>query len=318
VGEMTEIEHEFIQVNRRIDSISKKLETIKTGIYYLENKIPCGVFGRTVKKFNKETQKMDEITERTFQLLLSDLPFAKMIHGKKFVLLMSGTPQTELLTSKPVITVNSIHPIKVENRPLIFVDEIGSMSYNSRDMTAKKMAPIIVQLYKKHGCKSLMTHVGSYPVARIIYNEMVKYMDKNKIILQSKELRNESMNQFKNERGFIYLAVEMNEGIDLAGPDYEAQVVAKLPADPWMDEYVVARNAYDKDHYHFNRWYDYRSAAKLMQSYGRICRTPTDYGITYVLDKAVHQFWNRNRTRLFYEWFNTAIQVKSLTDVLNH
>jgi Rad3-related DNA helicase len=95
----------------------------------------------------------------------------------------------------------------------------------------------------------------------------------------------------------------------LEGAEYKAQVIAKLPAHPWLDQYVVKRNEYDTSKYGSNVWYDRESANKLMQSYGRICRTPMDEGITYVLDKAIYGFWRRYQNKYFYKWFNEAITV---------
>jgi Rad3-related DNA helicase len=89
------------------------------------------------------------------------------------------------------------------------------------------------------------------------------------------------------------------EGVDLAGPDYTWQAIAKVqfpsleePAFRWLAEQEPQR-------------YAWITAQKLLQSYGRICRRPDDFGATFILDGAFNKFYN-SHTELFPEWFTEA------------
>jgi len=163
-----------------------------------------------------------------------------------------------------------------------------------------------------------MLHAGSYPIAYLIYDELIKIMDEQDILLQIDKkgkykypegvFRNDCSKIFKSsKKKLIWISVEMNEGVDLFGPDYKLNLIAKLPAEPWKSEYTIARNLYDTENFKDNVWYNTLSANKLQQSYGRICRGPEDEGTTIVLDKAIIGFYNRYKNKLFYQWFKDAI-----------
>ncbi|MFA6336253.1 MAG: helicase C-terminal domain-containing protein, partial [Bacteroidales bacterium] len=309
--------NDFIKINREIEKLERKMGKIKQSIYYVENDIKYIISNDKKIQYNKEKRCNEEIDIKNFKLLTAHIPFASMCSGLKMVVLSSATPSTNLLTTKDINRLECEHPIPIERR-LCYFYPVGSMAYTSRNETAKKMAPVIQNLHEMYNSKTML-HAGSYPVAYLIYDELIKYMDKKDILLQVDKknqnrypegiLRNECSRIFKNSiRKMIWISVEMNEGVDLFGPDYKLNLIAKLPAEPWKAEYTEARNLYDKTNFGDNIWYNTQSANKLQQSYGRICRGPTDEGITYILDKSVMGFYNRYKNKLFYEWFRAAIK----------
>jgi hypothetical protein len=317
-GSPSEVEKEYSQTEKDINRIQSKIRTVETAMGYMDNNVPYMIHTEKAIKYDPIQKANVSYDKNTFKLITANVPFSRMIKNVNFVLLMSGTPATELITAKPFINIESIHPIPIENRRCLFITSIGSMSFKTRDATAVKMAPQIANIWQQYDKSSLLVHCGSYPVAKLIYRELVKHVDEDNVILQidakEKEFydvgtkRQQFIGTFRKS-GKIGLSIEFNEGIDLEGTDYKAQVIAKLPAHPWLDQYVVKRNEYDTAKFGSNVWYDRESANKLMQSYGRICRTPTDTGVTYVLDKAVYSFWKRYQNKYFYKWFNNAVTV---------
>lgn len=297
--------NDMVKCNREIEKIERKMQVVKKCRYYIENDIQYLVEHSKKEVWDKVAKKKEIVDTKEFKLLTAHIPFAAMINGIKFVVLSSATPATNLLTAKEIHRINTMHPIPIERRPLYFAP-VGSMSYNTRNETAKKMGPVIANLHELYNTKT-MVHCGSYPVATLIYEELKNHVDEKLILLQTSRNRNEMPKTFRNSVfKSIWLSVEFNEGVDLAGPEYKLNIIAKLPAEPWLAEYTKARNEYDQVNFKFNQWYDTQSACKLMQSYGRICRGPEDRGDTYVLDKAVYSFWNRYKKTLFYPWFNEA------------
>lgn len=310
--------NEYVKINKQLDALDKKMQNVRQAMYYIENDIKYLVSKEDKSVYNRSKKMYEKEEINVFKLLTAHIPFASMVKNLKMVVLSSATPATQILTTKPINVIETIHPIPKEQRPMIF-DVVGSMSYNTRVETAKKMAPVIARYHQQYDSNT-MVHCGSYPITYLIYDELVKYVDKENILLQVDRtgknkyregvLRNDCGKIFTNgERKRIWLSVEMNEGIDLAGPNYKLNLIAKLPAEPWLSDYVVTRNDYDKATFGWNQWYDTQSANKLMQSYGRICRYPGDFGVTIALDKAVYSFWRRYQKKLFYNWFNEAVVV---------
>ncbi len=300
--------NELVKLNRKIEATERKMQVIRQSIYYVENDIKFIVEHAKKETWNKVERKKEIANTREFKLLTAHIPFASMVKNLKFVVLSSATPSTNLLMAKEYNKIDTEHPIPVERRKLYFVP-VGSMSYNSRIETAKKMAPVIANLHEMYDTKTML-HAGSYPVANLIYEELKKHMDEKNILLQSSKTRNECSKIFRNSTyKLIWISVEMNEGVDLNGKDYKLNIIAKLPAELWTAEYTIARNAYDTANFGYNLWYDTQTAQKLQQSYGRICRDPRDFGETWVLDRAAYSFWNRYKKSLFYSWFNEAVNI---------
>jgi len=292
----------------------KEKHAVYKALGYIENNIPYVITLDEVEKWNKEKKYMEKVKVKHFKLITAKEPFKELVHNLAFVVLASGTPTTEMLTDEPYTIVNVEHPIPKEIRPAYFL-KCGSMSYKTRDETAKEMAKIIAALFEGEE-HNVIVHCGnSYPVAQLLYNETIKYIDPKLIILQTKKTRKECLNRFLNADHILYFSVKMDEGVDLKGGKFKVNIVAKLPTAAWLDQYTEARNAYDKARKGFNQWYDTMSATSMMQMYGRISRTPTDEGITYFLDNACLSFWKRynsmgkHKIKLFYCWFDEACKV---------
>lgn len=298
---------EYTGINKKINKLTKQIENINQAIYFIESNVKYIIEQQKKKIYNRDTAKYDEIDIKVFKLLTAHIPFANMTKNLKMVILSSATPASHLLTIKHINKIETIHPIPKERRKIFFMP-VGSMSFNSRIETAKKMAPVIAELHNKYGT-STMLHAGSYPIANLIYENLINYIPDENILLQTKPNRNTIIQDFYRLDNKILISVEYNEGIDLFGEKYQLNIIAKLPTEPWLAEYTKARNLYDKAKFGFNQWYDTQSANKLMQSYGRICRTPSDEGTTFVLDNAVYSFWNRYKGKLFYPWFNEAVEL---------
>lgn len=311
---------DYVKTVRKCEQVEKKMQNTKQAIYYVEHDIKFLITNEEKQVYNKKTKIFDKVPIRVFKLLTAHIPFAGMISGLKFVVLSSATPATKILTSKEYKIIDTIHPIPVERRPMVF-RPVGSMSYASREETAKKMAPVILELHKDFESNT-MVHCGSYIIAKMLYTSIMenlncqneeKFRLYNKsvedVILQTNKNRNQCKKEFENGAKKIWLSVEFSEGIDLAGEKYKLNIIAKLPAEAWKSDYVQARNLYDTQNFGSNIWYNQTSANKMIQSYGRICRRPDDFGVTYCLDSAALGFWKRYKNNLFPSWFNQAVSI---------
>jgi Rad3-related DNA helicase len=242
--------------------------------------------------------------ERKFRLLDGRSEFEDMIEGLDFVVLASGTPTTQILTDNYKAVIIQ-HPIPVERR-LCYYMPVGSMNYKERFDTAPKMAQKIHELHAVFG-KKTMVHCGAYVVARMLYDKMP---NKSICILQDQQDREGSKNKFLNADGeAIFLSVNFEEGLDLKGPNYPLNIIAKLSFENIADEFIKARN--ERDNY---KRYNMNTAVATMQAAGRTTRSINDHSQTFILDTSWQGFYNRNK-RLLQPWFIASLQVADQNDM---
>jgi Rad3-related DNA helicase len=92
--------------------------------------------------------------------------------------------------------------------------------------------------------------------------------------------------------GKVLVASGMYEGIDLAGDLGEWQCITKVPWPSLGNPAIRYLAEQDPD------WFNWETLRTVIQACGRVCRTPTDYGVTYILDgtfyrlaeDSLHQF----------------------------
>ncbi len=239
--------------------------------------------------------------ERKFRLLEGRSEFYNLIENLSLCVLASGTPNTPILTDRYKAVVIQ-HPIPVERRTCYYWP-IGSMNFKERQATAPKMAEAIAKLHQGHGRKT-MVHCGAYVIARMLYDRMPPVVQR-KCILQDQQDREGSKNRFLNAREAIFLSVNFEEGLDLKGPDYPLNIIAKVPFENIGDEFVKARN--ERDNY---RRYNMHAAVAVMQAAGRCTRTVDDFSETYILDSSWQGFFNRCK-KLFQPWFVASLKRKA-------
>ena len=76
------------------------------------------------------------------------------------------------------------------------------------------------------------------------------------------------------------MSPSVSEGVDLKDDLARFQIILKVPfgnlGDPWMKAKLTRSG----------EWYENRASTEVAQMIGRVVRSETDYGITYILDSA--------------------------------
>jgi Rad3-related DNA helicase len=104
--------------------------------------------------------------------------------------------------------------------------------------------------------------------------------------------------------GNVLIAPAMHEGIDLVGDLSRFQIICKVPYPNCFDNEQLARRV-EID----RKYYEWLTALKLVQSYGRSIRSVDDYADTFILDEAIDRFLKVAKNML-PDWFLEAIQNK--------
>jgi ATP-dependent DNA helicase DinG len=99
----------------------------------------------------------------------------------------------------------------------------------------------------------------------------------------------------------VMVTPSMRLGVDLKDELARWQIIAKVPYPYLGDPQVKKRTEIDSG------WYEYQTITSIIQTYGRVCRSETDYGETYILDGKFDDIFSRNMS-YFPMWFKEAIK----------
>lgn len=189
------------------------------------------------------------------------------------------------LARKRVKIIECDSPIPADQRPII-VRPIAPMSYAHRAASTRLLSAYIEKLAEEHTGKGLIHITYS------LVSEFQRYLTDPRYVWHTEDTRESAYKEFvKSDGNEILMACGMGEGIDLAGPDFQWQVIAKAMfpslADPLQKHFTNTDPLV----------YSLETVRATIQQSGRICRTPTDYGITYIIDKSFAKFY-RGGTKL--------------------
>jgi ATP-dependent DNA helicase DinG len=155
-------------------------------------------------------------------------------------------------------------------------------------------------LLDRHGEKGLI-HTHSYQVLRFLCAHWPAHHRHRLVFHANAGDREWALETHqRHQDNSVLLTPSMTEGIDLAGDLARWQVIVKVPYPFLGDPQVAARRDLDP------AWYEWRTALRLVQAYGRVVRGPEDFATTYVLDANFRQWLRRVAPRL-PTWFSEAI-----------
>lgn len=184
-------------------------------------------------------------------------------------------------------------------RPVIPLD-IGNINYGN----LKQMAPRIVEYIKDianfHTGKKGLVH-ATYSTAAAIRPLLY---DDPRFILHTADDSKRQFELWQESADKIFIASGYEEGIDLLGDEYEWQILTRIPWPSLADPAISKKSSIAGQ-----AWYIWQALKATIQATGRICRDPTDYGVTYILDSN----WDRlikegTKHRLIPDFFSDILQ----------
>ena len=190
-------------------------------------------------------------------------------------------------------------PIPAKNRPFI-VDKTAKMVYGQYDAGLEKISAKIKEIIARHAGKKGLIHT-TYTLAEALKNKLSEF---NNILIHTPETRLDTYKDFLASKDGILIGCGLSEGIDLAGFDYGWQVITKIQWPSLGDAYMkyLSTNIPER--------YTWEAIRTIIQQYGRICRTPTDYGVTYMLDSGFESLYKRAAC-LFPKYFQEAVEWRN-------
>lgn len=287
----------------------KKIQLLKEAI---SSPVPTHVAQFSTEKFNgKGTRRGFPEDRDCIKLLPVDISDAPPIlwpnEVKKVVLLSAtiGRKDIEQLgigrRGRKILYLDCKHPIPPENRPIVPLDTI-SVNYKSIQAGAVDvLAGEINNIADYHKGEKGVIH-ATYQLSGLLRGALT---DSDRFMFHDRTNKGAVYKSFRDSDprdGKVLIACGMYEGIDLPEDLGRWQVIAKIP---WMSLGNPAiKHLSELD----EAWYIWETLKTTIQAAGRICRTPTDFGTTYILDKT---FRNLMEQAKYYgmipEWFQQAI-----------
>jgi Rad3-related DNA helicase len=203
------------------------------------------------------------------------------------------------LDQKRVLKITVGSAIDVEKRPIIY-DPIINMALAYQPKAIPELAKFIEE--------AAAHYEGTKGIVHVTYSVAVKlqqYISNPRILFHDQENKSEIYNLWREsdpKEGLVLIGAGMSEGLDLAGPDYTWQIISKIPY-PSLEDPAIRYLAENNP-----KTYAWDTLRVLCQSYGRICRTPDDYGVTYILDKQFESLLKRGQEYgITPNWFYEAL-----------
>ncbi len=200
---------------------------------------------------------------------------------KQKLILLSGTIREEDvsklgLQGMRVKYLEGENPIPASQRPVDASFGLN-MSFKYQDKNLPGMAQKIRELATKHSDTKGLCHL-TYDLSR----KLQPLLTGPRYIWHTNKDSAQKLKQFLDSKEpVIFMACGMEEGLDLAGPEYGWQAIIKIPWPSRADKLI------DKFYREDMPWVLWMTVRKLRQMTGRICRGPTDFGVTYILDSGL-------------------------------
>jgi ATP-dependent DNA helicase DinG len=186
-----------------------------------------------------------------------------------------------------------------ENRP-IHMTLVGSMGQKSIEGTLPSMLRMCERILNAHSEEKGLIHCHSYKLGEAIYSFLSPRFPGRIIFPKTGKERDASFSMHKNmDEPTVILSPSMTEGFNLQDDLARFQILAKMPYPYLGDKQVAAKKARDPD------WYDMQTVMTVLQACGRIVRSDTDHGATYILDSDFQMLFERHPD-FFPTWFQEA------------
>jgi len=293
----------------RLSDKKKKLKKIQQLVDIIYSEPPTHVVERGVEWFNGKGTLRGEPEQRDCLKYypLEPSPGTKNLffpkETEKIVLMSATISKVDIeelgLGKRRVVYLNAASPIPRGSRPIVPVN-LGNVNRNNMDASIKQIAYFIehVLLPRHEGEKGLI-HV-TYQMANLLrplleHHPRIMFHDK-----YNKTKQYELFRQAPASTGRALIACGMYEGVDLPNDLGRWQLVAKIPWPSLGNPAIAYKSQVNQE------WYVWETLKAVIQACGRICRTPTDFGVTYITDTSFSRLLKQGE-HIAPTWWTEAI-----------
>ena len=204
------------------------------------------------------------------------------------------------------IAIGSDFPI--QNRPIYPLNTVylNFDSLQLQEVKAKIGKAVDDIMTFQHNHKGLI-HTTSYEQLNFIM-ENISQTNRRRLLLTDPEIQRDEViaEHVNSTRPMVLISPSLHTGLELKDDLSRFQIITKVPfpniGDRWINEKRKTTG----------HWYNWQTALRLVQGYGRSTRSKDDWAITYVLDSGFENFVKKNKN-ILPDWFTQAIQVCCIT-----
>ena len=265
-------------------------------IIYLKNQInACNRFIENIKHDEKTwifdyDENLDKIEFKP--LKIDNYAQRTLFEYADVCLFMSATIlDYELFTQWLGIPEEKVYPIRkkttfnTKQNPIL-----ASNKYNLSKSLLKQNAPKSIKLIKA----ILNKHKNEKGIIHTVSSQCMYYLMGNvgdaRLIAHDNLNKAQLLENFKNStKPLVLISPSMDEGVDLPDDLCRFQIIYKIPYPDLGDEQIKLRSQLDP------KWYDYKTALKLVQMHGRGMRNKDDYCKTYFIDNRLKDYILKNQ-----------------------
>lgn len=304
--------YRYEQLKEWVDSVyasgkrkkDKKLAKLKEAVTY---KVPEYIAERTQDEFNgKGTVRGEPEMRDLIKLVPVDVTQAPPMFWPREVekiVLMSGTISKKDieqlgLSRKRILYIEGKSPIPVDNRPIV-AEPVVSVTHSNVDYAVPQLAQYIKEIAAHYEGQKGIIH-ATYQLAYLLR----KHLTGPRYIFHDRDNKGEQYGRFKSalpSSGAVLIASGMYEGIDLPEDLGRWQIIAKVPWQSLGNPAIKHLAELDPE------WFNWETIKTLVQAAGRICRTPEDFGVTFIPDRTFLRLINEAKSQ-FPKYFLDALQ----------
>ena len=296
------MQDQLISCRGMLDSLERFVDALKDD---QENWVVSGVRKTTtIDAYGGGATLVDEVvfqpldvaafTSQLFGTAETVLLMSATVFSKELICNALGIPQDE---AKFIRVAESSFP--VENRRIYAMD-IAQLSRATLDASLEGIAKAVDEIMDRHPDERGVVHTTSYYQANYIIAHVSERNRARLVSTEGSTARSELLHAHAATGASVLISPSLYQGVDLKDDLARFQVIVKVPYSDLSDKRTQVKMQRERG------WYDWQTALRLVQTYGRSVRSETDHAVTYILDSNFPSFVNSHR-ELFPKYFLDAL-----------
>lgn len=220
------------------------------------------------------------------------------------------------------LSVDSEFPI--ENRPIYYMPKMNmKYGWEERKDELASLLNFIISLIQQYPDDKGIIHTGNFRLSRwlvkgleqarkqgrlthgIYHHNAAEKVESDSDEQEKKADRNYIIEGFQDDqKPCILISPSITEGLDLVEDKGRFAIFLKVPYQALGDAWVKARQVMSQ------KWYNRQALTAIIQGSGRIVRSSSDYGDTYILDECFGGLYNRSQG-MIPKWWDEALIMES-------
>jgi len=300
-GDLT-AQDRLISCRGMLESLEGFIDALKASP---ENWIVSGVRkSTTMDAYGGGATAVDEVV---FQPLNVAAYTSQLFDTAETVLLMSATVFSEELLCRTLgIPLDKSQFVKIAESTFpianrrIYAMDVAQLNRATMDASLESIAKAVDAIMDRHSSERGVVHTTSYYQANYIIEHVSERNRARLVTTEGSTARSQLLHTHGATGASVLISPSLYQGVDLKDDLSRFQVIVKVPYSDLSDKRTRVKMQRDKG------WYDWQTALRLVQTYGRSVRSETDSAVTYVLDSNFQGFVRGHRD-FFPEYFLEAL-----------